>query len=214
MCAGEAYEERAWWRERKNGGGRVLVALESMRMSGGSERPLGGTENERTKGAGNEQGSRGDSERKREGSRGKRGRRAREREANDATVRGAHYDRRDRSRGSRSDEDGQRRSRRSRVRESEVAAYLCRGTRRGPKPRRMRGGRGNARLCPDKPSSVLFLTLSLARALLPLLSTSRSIRASRPFEGQDLSFSHRSAPSLSLARTAEGVRSLDRKSVV
>lgn len=105
-----------------------------------------------------------DSERKREGSRGKRGRRARER-----------GERRDGARGPPRQEgplsrEPERRGRTTpplaplSVRESEVAAYLCRGTRRGPKPRRMRGGRGNARLCPDKPSSALFLSLSLSRA--------------------------------------------------
>lgn len=104
------------------------------------------------------------------------------------------YDRRNHSPGS--DEDGQRRSRRGtrersgRRRGWPITCVGWQGDATGTEARRMRGGRGNARSCPDNPSSSLSRRcpdyLRLAR------STSRPFP--RPFEGFEPSFFHRFVP--------------------
>lgn len=89
------------------------------------------------------------------------------------------YDRRNRSPGS--DEDGQRRSRRGtrersgRRRGWPITCVGWQGDATGTETRRMRGGRGNARSCPDNPSS------SLSRRCPDYLRLARS--TSRPFGG-------------------------------
>lgn len=100
------------------------------------------------------------------------------------------YDRRNHSPGS--DEDGQRRSRRGtrersgRRRGWPITCVGWQGDATGTEARRMRGGRGNARSCPDNPSS------SLSRRCPDYLRLARS--TSRPFEGFEPSFFHRFVP--------------------
>lgn len=93
------------------------------------------------------------------------------------------YDRRNHSPGS--DEDGQRRSRRGtrersgRRRGWPITCVGWQGDATGTEARRMRGGRGNARSCPDNPSP------SLSRRCPDYLRLARptSRPFPRPFEG-------------------------------
>lgn len=104
------------------------------------------------------------------------------------------YDRRNHSPGS--DEDGQRRSRRGtsersgRRRGWPITCVGWQGDATGTEARRMRGGRGNARSCPDNPSS------SLSRRCPDRLRLARSASRPfpRPFEGFEPSFFHRFVP--------------------
>lgn len=124
------------------------------------------------------------------------------------------YDRRNHSPGS--DEDGQRRSRRGtsersgRRRGWPITCVGWQGDATGTEARRMRGGRGNARSCPDNPSS------SLSRRCpdrLPSRSLHESpvpspIRGLRAFLLPPLCPSRSRSRSRSRARSIEGVRAL------
>lgn len=122
------------------------------------------------------------------------------------------YDRRNHSPGS--DEDGQRRSRRGtsersgRRRGWPITCVGWQGDATGTEARRMRGGRGNARSCPDNPSS------SLSRRCPDCLRLARSASRPfpRPFEGLRAFLLPPLCPSRSRsrsrARSIEGVRAL------
>lgn len=122
------------------------------------------------------------------------------------------YDRRNHSPGS--DEDGERRSRRGtsersgRRRGWPITCVGWQGDATGTEARRMRGGRGNARSCPDNPSS------SLSRRCPDCLRLARSASRPfpRPFEGLRAFLLPPLCPSRSRsrsrARSIEGVRAL------
>lgn len=122
------------------------------------------------------------------------------------------YDRRNHSPGS--DEDGQRRSRRGtrersgRRRGWPITCVGWQGDATGTEARRMRGGRGNARSCPDNPSSSLSRRcpdrLRLARFHEPPVPS--PVRGLRAFLLPPLCPSR--SRSRSRARSIEGVRAL------
>lgn len=93
------------------------------------------------------------------------------------------YDRRNHSPGS--DEDGQRRSRRGtrersgRRRGWPITCVGWQGDATGTEARRMRGGRGNARSCPDNPSSSLSRRCPDCRPVSLAPRVARSLARSR-----------------------------------
>lgn len=182
-------KERGGEKERRTGPRRAWIYADV----GWEREAPGATESERTKGQG-----RGSRERLREKTRKREG------EANDATVRARMTEGTTLEGATRTSD-----SARATVRESEVAGgegwpITCvgeQGGATGTEARRMRGGRGNARLCPDNPSS----SLSRRRPFYFRLARATSRPFPRPFEGLALSFFHRFVP---LDRAIEGVRSL------
>lgn len=123
------------------------------------------------------------------------------------------YDRRNHSPGS--DEDGQRRrsrrgtsERSGRRRGWPITCVGWQGDATGTEARRMRGGRGNARSCPDNPSS----SLSRRCPDRHRLARSASRPFPRPFEGLRAFLLPPLCPSRSRsrsrARSIEGVRAL------
>lgn len=169
----------------------------------------GGMESERTSG----QGERGVATEKRSPGENERDRETGEcdEEVNDATVR-ARMTEGTTLQGS--DEDGQRRSRRGtsersgRRRGWPITCVGWQGDATGTEARRMRGGRGNARSCPDNPSS----SLSRRCPDRPRLARSASRPFPRPFVGLRAFLLPPLCPSRSRsrsrARSIEGVRAL------
>jgi len=176
LCAGEAYEERTWWRERTADEFASRLNLCGCREGARGTRRNGERADQRAKRRGRV-GTPRERTRKIEGEREReRDTRKCEKEANDATVRGP-YDRRNNSR--RSDEDEQRRSRRA-ARKSEMAGregwpITCVGEQRdatrGPKPAAHARQAWERALMPRR-------SLVLSLALLSLLFSSRSIHES------------------------------------
>lgn len=177
-CARARRAEKERAPERKSDG-RVRRALESMRMSGGSEKRTIVRNRERGKlrrGGRERQGRdsrrevrerESNGERGNTSARGGRGERHEREEADDAMVRAFRATEGAAPRAS--DEDDERAKRRRRGTD-----YLAKGH-EGPQVRSMRGGRGNGRSCPDNPSPSLFLTSTnplAAFSLAPRLARS------------------------------------------